>query len=72
MEKIDLHGLTHSEAIDRAEDFVLKHSVDDLFEVKIITGGSNAMKNKIMSMLKKHNFKYFIPSWNLGEIIVSY
>ena len=71
METIDLHGLTHSEALSKAEDFVLKHSVDDFFEVKIITGGSNSMKSRVIGMLKEYDFKYFVPSWNLGEIIIS-
>jgi hypothetical protein len=29
------------------------------------------MQVKIMEMLEEHNFRWFIPTWNTGEIIVS-
>ena len=72
MKELDLHGLTHEEAVLKAEDFVLGLSVDELFECRLITGNSMKMQNKIIEMLKQHKFKYYIPSWNTGEIIVQY
>ena len=71
MKELDLHGLTHSEAVDRAENFILKLSADELFECRLITGNSMKMQVKVIDMLKEHNFKWYIPSWNTGEIIVS-
>lgn len=72
MKELDLHGMTHSEAVLEAENFVLLESNDELFECRLITGNSMRMQEKIIQMLKKHNFKYYIPSWNTGEIIVQY
>lgn len=72
MKELDLHGLTHSEAVLQSEDYILRLSVDELFECKLITGNSMKMQSKVIDMLKKHKFKWFVPSWNTGEIIVSY
>ena len=72
MNKIDLHGLTHNEAEIRAEDFVLNQSQDELFGCKIITGNSDKMISRITEMLDRQGFSWYIPSWNLGEIVVSY
>lgn len=72
MKELDLHGMTHSEAVLEAENFVLLESNDELFECRLITGNSMRMQEKIIQMLKEHNFKYYIPSWNTGEIIVQY
>ena len=70
MKELDLHGMTHEEAVLEAENFVLLESQDELFECRLITGNSMRMQSKIIEVLKKHKFKYYIPSWNTGEIIV--
>jgi DNA-nicking Smr family endonuclease len=72
MKELDLHGMTHEEAVLEAENFILLESQDELFECRLITGNSMRMQTKIIEMLKKHKFKYYIPSWNTGEIIVQY
>lgn len=72
MKELDLHGLTHEEAVLKAEDFVLKLSVDELFECRLITGNSMNMQSKVIQMLNEHHFKWYIPSWNTGEIIVTF
>lgn len=72
MKELDLHGLTHEEAVLKAENFVLLESVDELFECRLITGNSMKMKSVIVEMLEKHDFKWWIPAWNTGEIIVHY
>ena len=72
MKELDLHGMTHNEAVLEAENFVLLESQDELFECRLITGNSMRMQTKIIEMLKKHKFKYYIPSWNTCEIIVQY
>jgi hypothetical protein len=71
MNQIDLHGLTHDVAVDRAEDFVLIESHDSMFQCKLIVGNSSRMTKRVTEMLNEHGFKYYIPSWNVGEIIVS-
>ena len=70
MNEIDLHGLTYDEAVDRAEDFVLMESHDTIFQCRIITGNSYKMTTKIVEMLESHEFNWYIPTWNTGEIIV--
>ena len=72
MKELDLHGLTHEEAVLKAEDFVLELSIDELFECRLITGNSMRMQSKVIKMLNEHDFKWYIPSWNTGEIIVHY
>ena len=71
MNEIDLHGLTHDVAVDRAEDFVLMESQDSVFQCRIITGNSNKLSKKVIKMLESHDFNWYIPSWNVGEIIVT-
>ena len=71
MNELDLHGFTHDEAVFAAENFVMMESQDELFECRVITGNSMKMHVKIIDMLKEHNFRWYIPSWNTGEIIVS-
>ena len=73
MNKLDLHGMSHSDALLAVENFVMVKAVDEFFSCKIITGNSLGMQSKVINeFLKPNNFKWYIPSWNLGEIIVSY
>jgi DNA-nicking Smr family endonuclease len=70
--EIDLHGFTHDEAVIATEEFVLRHSNNNtFFSCRIITGQSSKMTSRITEMLDKHKFKYIIPSWNTGCILVS-
>ena len=71
MNELDLHGFTYDEAEFAAEDFVLTQSQDPLFQCRIIVGNSSKMTTRVTEMLDKYNFRYYIPSWNVGEIIVS-
>ena len=71
MNELDLHGFTHDEALFVAEDFVLQQSLDPMFQCRIIVGNSSKMSAIIKEMLDKHDFRYYVPSWNVGEIIVS-
>jgi len=72
MKEIDLHGLTHDEALIKAEDFVLLQSQDRVFQCRIITGNSNRLSKKVIEMLESHDFNWYIPSWNVGEIVVTH
>ena len=72
MKELDLHGMTHKEAVLEAENFVLLESQDELFECRLITGNSMKMKSVIVEMLEGHDFKWWIPAWNTGEIIVHF
>ena len=72
MNEIDLHGLTHDVAVDRAEDFVLMESHDTIFQCRIITGKSDTLSKKVIKMLETHDFNWYVPGWNVGEIIVTH
>ena len=72
MNEMDLHGMTHDEAVLVTEDFVLRKSIDPLFQCTIITGNSKPLQDRIIEdVLVKHDFKYMIPSYNQGCIIIS-
>jgi DNA-nicking Smr family endonuclease len=71
MNELDLHGFTHDEALFIAEDFVLQESMNPMFQCRIIVGNSSKMSGLVQDMLDRHDFRYYIPSWNIGEIIVS-
>ena len=43
------------------------------FSVTIITGNSTVLQDRIFKeVLEPSSFTFFIPSWNLGQIIVEY
>lgn len=68
---IDLHGLTHKEAISKVESELIGISMSNYWEVEIITGKSGNMKNVICrEVLDPFKFFYYIPSNNPGVIIV--
>ena len=69
--KIDLHGLTHKEAISKVENELIGISMSNYWEVEIITGKSGNMRDIICKeVLDVFNFFYYIPSDNPGVIIV--
>lgn len=71
--EIDLHGFTHDEAVFAVEEVLIKESLkSEVLDVTIITGSSGRMQDIIIEkVLKRHGFKYYIPAWNLGQIIVN-
>ena len=71
MNELDLHGMTHDEAVLEAENWVLLQSDNPMFECRVIVGNSSQMTTRITNMLDEYGFRYYIPSWNVGEIIVS-
>jgi hypothetical protein len=69
MNEVDLHGMTHDEALILAEDYVLLNETP----IKIITGNSLSLQDKVCDMLNYHKFNYRIGDFsgnNLGIIIV--
>jgi murein L,D-transpeptidase YcbB/YkuD len=71
MNELDLHGFTHDEAVLEAENWVLLQSDNPMFECRVIVGNSSQMTTRITNMLDEYGFRYYIPSWNVGEIIIS-
>jgi hypothetical protein len=63
---LDLHGVKHADVDVMVEDFILGH----ITPLYIIVGNSNVMRDKVLKILLKHDFKWVIKSHNLGEIIV--
>lgn len=69
--RIDLHGLSHKEAITKTESLLIEASLIKNTEVEIITGNSSVLQKKIIKeIIVPHKFFYYIPSSNLGTIIV--
>ena len=65
--KLDLHGIKHADVDILVEDFVLTSKTP----MTIITGNSETMRKKTISILDHHKFKWMIMSHNLGEIIIT-
>jgi|TARA_A100001011_G_scaffold266413_1_gene275407 hypothetical protein len=69
---IDLHGKSHEEALVIVEDYLLLNSFDNLLDLELITGNSITLQNKIInSILKKHQFSYYIPNHNRGVMYIT-
>ena len=69
--KIDLHGLSHSQAVAKVEDELVKISLDNYWEVHIVTGKSKYMQHRIISeVLDPMDFFYYKPPSNEGLLVV--
>ena len=69
--KIDLHGLSHSEASKKVEGELMGISLSQYWEVEIVTGKSKPMQDKIIKeVLDPMDYFYYIPHTNTGVIIV--
>ena len=58
MDKLDLHGVRHSEVDRLVENFVLLNKPP----LSIITGQSYMMKKLVIEVLERHDIKY--QQWN--------
>ena len=64
---IDLHGRYYDDVHLALEN----HFYDNIPPFKIITGNSSKMKNKVLSYLKEHDYKYMSGNlYNQGYIQV--
>jgi len=54
MNKLDLHGIRHSEVDRLVENFVLLNSKP----MRIITGNSDRMIELVIGVLDRHNIQY--------------
>ena len=66
---LDLHGVKHEGVHHRLEEFFFWASTE-FKNTKIITGNSTQMQSLVPEWLEGYDFKYYIPSNNLGEIQV--
>ena len=71
--EIDLHGFTHTDAIDEVENkLLILSNIDRFFTCNVITGNSIKLQKLIIKkVLEKYSFKYLIPNWNTGMIVVN-
>jgi len=66
---LDLHGIHHKDVEHRLNEFFFWDNTD--FEnTKIITGKSDKMQKIVVEWLDVLDFKYYIPTNNIGEIQV--
>lgn len=66
MPELDLHGVKHADASIIVEDYVLLSTPP----VRIITGNSNAMKDIVRTVLRKHDYKFQDGDFFNGCIVV--
>jgi len=64
---LDLHGVKHAEVENKLVKFLF---IERANPCVIITGNSQRMKDIVLEFLDFHNYNYYIPSHNLGEIQV--
>ena len=59
--------------MEAVNEFLRNEKEKGSFSVTIITGNSTVLQNRIFNeVLEPSPFTFFIPSWNLGQIIVEY
>ena len=72
-DKIDLHGIRHKEAMEMVRDELDQKKNQGSFSLTVITGNSSVLQNRIFKEILEHTpYNYYVPSWNLGQIIVEY
>ena len=70
---IDLHGIRHKQALELVHKTLNECSEKGNFSLTIITGNSTVLQERIFTeCLESSIFTYFIPSWNMGQIIVEH
>ena len=68
-----MHGIRHKEAMLLVRETLDELSSKQSFSLTIITGNSSVLQHRIFNeVLIRTKYTYFIPSWNLGQIIVEY
>ena len=70
--EIDLHGIRHKQALALVRTTLMYYQEENCsFSLTIITGNSTTLQELIYEEILEHStFNYFIPSLNLGQIIV--
>lgn len=69
VKELELHGIKHSEVENLVEKYVIYNEKN--LPLKIITGGSEPMKEIVINVLVSHKYKYKIGDYkNQGYITV--
>lgn len=72
-DEIDLHGLRHKPALELVRKTLEDREASGSFSLTIITGNSSVLQERIFTeILDDSPYDYYIPSWNLGQIIVAH
>ncbi len=72
MKELDLHGLSHEDAVLETENFLLKESTQGSFQCKVVTGNSPNLQIRIIrEVLDKYDFEWNSVAYNPGMLIVS-
>ena len=72
-DSIDLHGVRHKEALEWVRDELEFRAEQGSFSLTIITGNSSVLQKRIFAeILEGSVYTYYIPSWNLGQIVVEW
>ena len=73
MRELDLHGLQHWQGeILVIEELNKLSSSNPMGELRVITGRSKGLQDKLITLLNQYGYRWFIPSYNTGCIIVSW
>ena len=67
MSTLDLHGTKHTEVEDKLTRYFFWDQPGHN-QYTIITGNSKKMQEIVFEWIDKYEYKYYIPSHNLGEI----
>lgn len=67
---LDLHGTIHSKVEHKLNQFFFWEK-PGYKQYTIITGNSSQMKQIVQEWLVRHEYNFYIPAHNLGEIQVS-
>ena len=59
--------------MEKVKNTLTEENAKGSFSLTIITGNSSVLQQRIFDeILKDSKYTYYIPSWNLGQIIVEY
>ncbi|MDG1762345.1 MAG: Smr/MutS family protein [Flavobacteriaceae bacterium] len=73
MKTLDLHLIRHKQAMEKVRNTLMEAQSKGSFSLTIITGNSSVLQRRIFDeILRNSPYTYYIPSWNLGQIIVEY
>ena len=57
--------------MEKVKDTLAEQQQKGSFSLTIITGNSSVLQKRIFDeILKDSTYTYYIPSWNLGQIVV--
>lgn len=66
--KLDLHGVKHADVSKELDMFLFKHMQNNVLQLEVITGKSNAMKNIVKELLPEYDLE--ISSESEGSLII--